>query len=306
MKNKKPKIQERINFFLQEKIYFLKFNYRFWQAELQGKERIILYQMGKVGSSTIFKTFYKLGLDKKFVLHRVYYFTQEGIEFVEKYVGNTYGDFINFPDSFKNQIWRSSLLKNKLDKNYLKNKKCKIITIVREPISRNISAFFQTLNWFVEKKEHDFSNKKAYLQEVARCFWEKYPHDIPLTWFDDEPKRALEIDVFASEFPKSKGYKIYRGDYADLLLLKLEKLNECSQKVIPEFLGINNFVLDNANVGQRKQYADTYTDLLKSIIVPDSYIDKMYDSKYTKHFYSDQEIEVFTQKWLKKSAKPTN
>jgi hypothetical protein len=305
MKVDQMKILKSINFFIEKKIYFLKFNYRFLQAEIQGRERIILYQMGKVGSSTIFKSFCQLGLDKNFALHRVYYFTQEGLEFVEKYVGQTYGDFINFPYSFKNQIWRSSLLRNKLDKNYLKTKKCKVITLVREPISRNISAFFQTLDWFVTRKEDEFPNREAYLQEVARCFWEKYPHDIPLTWFDDEPKRALEIDVFASEFPKSKGYKIYRGEFADLLLLKLEKLNECSQQAIAEFLGIDNFVLDNANVGRRKQYSETYTDLLSSITIPKSYINKMYDSKYTKHFYSAQEIEFFQQKWLKSSSKQT-
>lgn len=283
---------------LEENYYFAKANLRFFLSNLQNKEHLLLYQMGKVGSSTILNSLYASELNKVFAIHRVYYLTQTGINFMQNYAGKAYGDFSNFPYSFKSQIWRSRFLSNKLNKKYLSHTKCKIITFVREPIARNISAFFQTYDWFVSMPEEQYkNNREAYLQEVSKNFFEKYPHDMPLTWFDDELKLAFGIDVFAREFPKNKGYKIYEGEFVDVLVLKLEKMNEIINDAIEKFLNIKSFRLIKSNIGKDKNYSALYKDLLPSIVIPKSYIERMYNSKYTKHFYSQEEIENFKIKW---------
>ena len=131
----------------------------------------------------------------------------------------------------------------------------------------------------------------------------KVNHDSPLTFFDRELKIVFDIDVFASNFPKSKGYKIYEGEKADLLLIRLEDLNRCARDAFEDFLNIDKFTLESVNIGSQKKYALIYQKLKESIRLPDAYIDRMYQSKYMHHFYTTQEIQKFETKWRPSTLK---
>ncbi|CCQ70869.1 Capsular polysaccharide synthesis enzyme CpsE [Crocosphaera watsonii WH 0402] len=76
-------------------------------------------------------------------------------------------------------------------------------------------------------------------------------------------------------------------------------MQNCLQDAFSEFLGIDNFRLSNKNQAKQKTYFEVYSDFLNSIVLPQSYIDKMYSSKYMKHFYSQNEIDKFREKWSK-------
>lgn len=133
---------------------------------------------------------------------------------------------------------------------------------------------------------------------LTKHFFEKYTdHDFPLKYFDIEFKGVLGMDIFASEFPKSKGYKIYEGEQFDVLLIKLEALNNCGRDAFKDFLNIDEFKLSNTNVGNEKKYSVLYKAFKDSVVLPESYINKMYLSKYMKHFYSEEEIMRFENRW---------
>ncbi|MCI0558844.1 MAG: putative capsular polysaccharide synthesis family protein, partial [Nitrososphaera sp.] len=125
-------------------------------------------------------------------------------------------------------------------------------------------------------------------------------HEVPLTWFDTELKTVFGIDVFSSDFPKSTGYKIYEGLQADILLLRLESLKSCSGDAFKDFLNIDDFTLRPTNISEGKDYYPTYREFLDSVVLPPAYIDKMYESKYTKHFYTEDEIDIFKARWSKR------
>lgn len=114
-------------------------------------------------------------------------------------------------------------------------------------------------------------------------------------------KPVFKIDVFPSEFPKLQGYKIFHSEFADLLLLRLENLNECASAAFKDFLNIDNFKLTSANVSQTKAYYPAYKKFLETVVLPSSYIEKMYASKYVNHFYTRDEINNFIRKWSKGS-----
>ena len=118
-------------------------------------------------------------------------------------------------------------------------------------------------------------------------------------FFDQELKAVLGIDVYASEFPKSKGYKIYKEKRSDVLVIRLENLHECAEKAFIEFLNVDRFKMINENVGSEKNYGHIYGMFKDSVVLPDSYIEKMYSSKYMKHFYSEEEIKKFRKKYTK-------
>jgi hypothetical protein len=132
---------------------------------------------------------------------------------------------------------------------------------------------------------------------LTNLFFEKVNHDSPNQFFDLEIKRILGIDVFASEFPKSKGYQIYRGDLADVLLIRLEDLNSTARDAFSEFLDIQDFHLVNSNVGMKKNYASVYKKFKDFINLPDEYLTSIYGSRYMRHFYTADEIEKFKGRW---------
>jgi hypothetical protein len=184
----------------------------------------------------------------------------------------------------------------------LKGKKWKIITLVRDPIARNISSFFQLID---DEYEFDYRKKARSMstdelvEELIQFFLERHDHDVPLTWYDVELKPIFAIDVFATEFPKSRGYQIYHGENADVLLIRLEDLDRCAAVALKEFLGIESFKLMNTNISTDKYYADAYREFIRKVHLPPDYIDRMYTSKFVRHFYSDEEIDLFRARWCR-------
>lgn len=201
--------------------------------------------------------------------------------------------------SFKFPLWHVHELKRKIspEMDFVEKLmpgpfgKLKVVSMVREPISRNVSAFFQFIDDYVPEYE------KSSVEGLVDVFFREYPHHMPLTWFDEEMSPVFGIDVFEKKFSKDKGYQILGNDKVDLLLIKMEKLNECANEAFGEFLGINNFQIVSSNTGDRKRYKSIYNKFKMSINFPQTYIDKMYDSNYVQHFYKKEEITSFRRKW---------
>lgn len=266
----------------------------------KNRETIVVYQMGKVGSSTVVKSLQAL---KNMNVYHIHGLTQFNIERTENICKQ------NFPRMRRvhNHILESQYLKRQLDKGLKSKNKWKIVTLVREPIARNISSFFEVLEMVLG---YDYKNKikqlkiESIVEELTELFIEKhieYENEKSLEWFDTELKPALNIDVYAQEFPKSKGYEIYDFEHAELLLLRLENLSECAGDAFKNFLGIDGFQLVKDNIGSQKGYDTIYQGFLDSIVLPGSYVDKMYSSKYMRHFYSESEIEALKVKWSSKA-----
>ena len=180
----------------------------------------------------------------------------------------------------------------------LNGKNWKIVTLVRDPIAVNISGFFQIIDHSLPNFEDRYRAGSVSIETATKVFLEKYDHEWPLTWFDIELNSALGIDVYSSHFPQSKGYKIYRTEQVELLVLRLENINECVYEAFNEFLGLEQFSLVKANVGSKKTYSTAYKKFKDSIALPESYINKMYSSKHARHFYSEAEIADFKARWM--------
>ncbi len=71
-----------------------------------------------------------------------------------------------------------------------------------------------------------------------------------------------------------------------------------SSVCISILLGIGNFRLLKANVGNRKPYKHLYQTLLKRISIPEHIIDRVYATRIVGKFYSEQEVSRFKRRWL--------
>ena len=265
-----------------------------------GGQPIINYQMGKVGSSTVQASLVALGLDQP--VYHVHFLNPVRVRQIEqqrrKYFRTERYGRLRRP-------WLYEFLYEQIQR---KDRRWKLVTLVREPIARNISTFFENLEVTEKADATAYAVKSAYYGfdiEVAlerpdpliELFFERLVHERPLRYFNDEIRTVFGIDVFDSEFPRERGFKIYQGDSADLLLVRLENLDQCAATAFKEFLGVDGFSLVSANVASGKVYAPLYRAFKRSICLPQDYIDGMYDSKYTRQFYSDEEIQQFRRRW---------
>lgn len=277
------------------KLYYSNFIHSLNSRE---RETVIVYQMGKVGSTTIYDSLRNL---KNMDVYHVHTLTKNGIEKGDTMYKN---DFYRTRSIPSNQL-ESQYLREQLDKGLEGKKKWKVVALVRDPIARNISSFFQKLDFFVGydyKVKSNSMKMEDIMEDLTQLFLEKFNrHEKPLRWFDGELKRVFDIDVFSSNFPTVKGYKTYEARYADLLVLRLENLNECACGALENFLDINEFTLTKSNVGSNKRYGNIYQKFIDSIVLPESYINQMYTSKYVRHFYNEEETEAFKAKWCRQN-----
>lgn len=279
------RLKTRLTHFCQE--------YRYNVSMLRKKEPLLVYQMGKVGSSTIIRSLHGCSLDM-FIYH-IHYMRD---------IGNMVQQCRRQGVCLRDHILASKYFRKKLEKGYY-GPPIKIITLVRDPLARNISQFFQSIE--IAFPKFDYRKKIRTMEmnelekELADYFFDNFPHNDPLTWFDRELKHFFQVDVFATPFEHEKGYQIYKGALAEVLLIRLEDLNWLADNAIHDFLGINGFQLIDANISKDKEYAETYRKFVNTVIMPMNYIEMMYTSKLAIHFYTPDELQDFRTRWSRNS-----
>lgn len=210
----------------------------------------------------------------------------------------------------------------------IKKKPIKIITGVREPISRDISVFFQGTeegigplirydnswlylfgdysNHHVRKLDaHLLKNKICPLEKSINQSFENMCREIMMnksdefSWFDYEIKALFGVDIYKYPFDKEKGYSIIEQDDIRILVYKCEKLNKL-EDVIGKFLGEPSFLLRNSNQGDEKIYSYIYKKFKNDVKLNKMYFDYYYDNNLKlRHFYTEIEIFGFMDKWKK-------
>jgi len=186
----------------------------------------------------------------------------------------------------------------------------KLITLTREPVGRNISAFFENLDVVALETEGDYEISSHYYQieptvvsiddmsQLVDWFFTRARHDSPIRFFDREIKSIFGVDVYASDFDVEKGFKIYKEGRVELLVLRLEDLDRVAGTAFDKFLDIKDFEIASRNVGAQKVYAPLYSAFKKQIDIEAEYAKKLLDSDYMRTFYSQNEIRDAEGIWL--------
>ncbi len=264
---------------------------------------ILIYTMGKVGSTSIYESLKNLSfIFNIFHLHKLndaYLKDRERLIKNEVYKTNQYPKHIH-----TDLLWKPLWVKKLLTKI---KKPIHIITVVREPISRNISLFFQWIDF--EETDHTYSFKsrnnnypfniitpKDDLSGLYDVFLNRFTSHSHEDWLKDELKNVFQIDLLAEPFDKEKGFSIFKSENTRLLTLKLESLDFTFEAAMKAFLD-EKVKLIKVNEASAKNIKGVYKRFKKEIRFPKSYINTLYSSDYVKHFYTPIEIEAFQLKW---------
>jgi len=275
---------------------------RRYNAHQQGP--ILILQMGKVGSQSVHAGLEALDLARP--IYHAHFLSHERTAETEV---RRREFFRTERHSYLMRPWLNQFLRRTFDKQN-DEKVWKIITLTREPVGRNISAFFENLDVVARDTEGEFEISSHYyridptivaiddVERLANLFFDRATHDSPIKFFDREIRDIFDIDVLGSGFPIDKGYGIYRTARAELLVVRLEDLAECAGAAFDEFLGIDDFRLINRNIGSNKVYAPLYDAFKRHTVIDSAYADVLYDSDYMRTFYSDEETQAARAKWL--------
>lgn len=177
------------------------------------------------------------------------------------------------------------------------NQKVNIISLVRDPIARNVSTFFFALEQFIPEWEQGNQGQPWTAAELHRIYLSKDSFILTaLNWFEEQLEPVFGIDVYATPFATARGYQIYSGPSANLLVIRQEDLDRCVGPAIQEFLGIQHFAVDKVNVGEQLKAGSLYR-LFKTRPLPPDYVHSIYNFRLPQHFYTGTELDAFAHTW---------
>ena len=259
--------------------YYIARMFQRWIRCINNSDSVLVYQPAKVGSLTIEKSLDEIHIPN---VHLHY--------FNAAYNDNLTDDEVSrYFECYKDAIY--------------KNERLKIITLVREPISRDLSHMFQDIEicgpcivlevegryidvcveW-ISSKAYEFNNNNR-------------DYGYQFDWFDHELKAVFGVDIFEYPFDKEKGYSVIKQNNIEVLVMKLEKLNSL-ESVIGDFVGAPHFKLVNANESSNKTYKYLYQNVREAIKVPREVVDLYYKGNpRMDYFYTEEEKAEFLKKW---------
>ena len=185
----------------------------------------------------------------------------------------------------------------------------KVVTLVRDPVARNLSLFFYFVNavarnFLISGTEHQIKERAEFLWD---CFREQQDEmayvGLMDEWFDVELRKTFGVDVFSSDFDKRAGYKIYSGERSDVLVIRLEDLDTVCRDALRMFLGLEITSFSSANVGSSLGYGQIYEEFRNQCQFSSSYLDRLYNLRYMQAFYTPDEAGRLRERWEKRLSR---
>lgn len=253
----------------------------------------IVYQMGKVGSSTIFESL--RGVAGSIPVYKVHYLSDQGVDRGRRFYASLKRK-VPVPHEAATEQLRRRMREQP-------GTVWKVVSLVREPIARDISAYVQMVDVLhpellgADGPRIDRIARAATVQFMTFDENDSYT----CTWFDYEIGPVLGIDVYAHPFDHTNGYLRIRQGNVDLLVLRLEDLNRNCERVLSEFTGQRvRMVRASSRSPEKLQEAyteDVYRRIVRKVIVPARVCARVYGSRYARHFYTRDELLAYAAKW---------
>lgn len=263
----------------------------------QDAEPLIVFQMGKVGSTTI--TEMLAANCPEYELFQVHVLSPQWLQTVESQYRQASRD--HGRNSVDRHVLASRYLAPLVQRPAPGGRPWKVISVVRDPVARNISAFFEAFPvYFSSDAAGDPRMTKAGTQTLVTKFMDEFGerrHRVPLDWFENHLEPVFGLDIYQQPFDKAAGYQIYRSNFCDLLLLRTEDMDDTLGAGIEALLGLSLPRIESHNVSTDKHYGNAFDSFGAALELPDSYLDQMYGSKYAEHFYTPDELARFRRRW---------
>ena len=252
-------------------------------------EVTLVYQMGRVGSQTLNDALLQAGAEP---VYHVHWLSHDRLADACERARRHYG-YVK-----PRHLRVSRVLRSFLDDGGMHAVRWRIVTVVRDPIARNLSDHFLSLgNYTLRDFFERYRRGKASLDEVVDDFVHGYDHGCRDSWFDEEIGAVFGIDVLVHSFDHSRRYAIIEKDGVSVLVLRQEDLRDTLSPALAEWLGVIIGELPQRHVSARDPNGDVYRQLLERVRLPQDLVDRMYAIPWVRHFYTPEEIASFRKRW---------
>lgn len=273
----------------------------------------IVYQRGKTASQTVEATLRNAGLSGK--IFRTHFMSCATIRKIKnRFKCHIFSE--TQKESMRRQIKIAELLRHILFVRKFEYRLCgrktpkiNLIVGVREPVGLMLASLFENHKVYFKTLEHATTQTvRDVLLGSSGAQEELYQYrdevmDLTQNWFDEELKAVTGLDVYDQPFPHERGYVIRENEWVRALIYRLENIRDLPL-MLEEFLGRKMPELARCNLGTEKEYSAAYDAVKKNLALPDGYLDKVYGTKFSRHFYTTREIENFKWLWGIRAACP--
>jgi hypothetical protein len=249
-----------------------------WRMSRLSGAPVVVMTMGKTGSTSVVHALRGV-LDRPvFHVHRL---THGSVSAAEGRYRRTE------PQTRPHHLWESEFLLGRLP---TPDAPWDVVTMTREPLAQAVSAFFQPGGRAIDLRTDS-------VDVLARTFADQTDYRNPLRWFDREFEPGLDIDVYGYAFDPQRGYGTIETPSTRVLILRTESM-AAAPEALAEFFGLlDPVVVPRDNTASNKAYAETYRSFVAEAVIPREILERAYNARYTRHFYSDAEIDAFRRSW---------
>lgn len=266
-------------------LFFLE-NIKFNWAIRRCDKVILILTPGKVGSTSVYHS-----LKKEFPQHLVMHLhtlTDEGMDIITKHY------LEKKEKTLPHHLTRSKVVINNWG--LIKNKRIKIITLFREPISREVSGFFQDIIYEMGTTK---GNIDQTIKMIKKKVYEMGPRLYEEDWIQSELVNNFNFNVYSEGFNVSKGYSSYASERGELLILRTDKLNDIFPEAMNHFFQSDKrFELIHSNIGEKKYYSESYKKTRSEIKINQSTLEQATESVFFQTFFKDKISDIF-ENWSK-------
>ncbi len=170
----------------------------------------------------------------------------------------------------------------------------RIISPFREPVARNVSSFFHSLDYYMPEVDR---GADVPIDDVATAFLRRMNHDVCPRWFLDEIYEPFGIDVYQTPFDHDRGFTTFRRDHVELLVLRFDLPDERKAEIVAAFLGVETFEIVRTNQAADRADATLYKRFCREAALPRDYLDYQYATPFVRHFFTPDQIESFRARW---------
>ncbi len=165
-------------------------------------------------------------------------------------------------------------------------RKMKLISLIREPVGRNISAVFQNMPQRLQ------GDPQAIVDRLRR-----YPVTVPDNWFRADFTPVTGIDVLAIDHDRGADHFRFEKGNFEVLIMKTQVSDSRKSELVSEFIG-HKIEIQRANEAKNKWYNDSYYSFVRNpCAIREEYIKDCFGLRYFQSFFSDEERQATAEKF---------
>lgn len=235
------------------------------ELNIDNFDNLVIYQFGKVGSSTLTKTF-------------------------ENIIDTTHTHYFNC-NLIKNKTLIINVTRNLFDRNisaFFQNINCKPVSSDFD-IPLNGKHIREGCLMYSEKKE--MNELVDFFRDINIEKLLKIRYNDWYSYFNEQ----LNINIFEKPFDFDKKYNIYETNNITLIILRYEDISNWENILSNIFNRKINIISDNLT--NNKDIYELYENFKKTYKYSEEEINLIKNIDFMKHFYLDIEIDKFIKKF---------